>query len=214
MKIGNFGRFDENLKKAGITGLTNGSKLDEDIWNEFNGRWDELAVISEQLLADLEKREIITAYKSDEIHIPSGSDKFITTKQRVGHNFFRNAVASSYNSVCCITGLANQELLIASHIKPWAESDEHEKTDPSNGLLLNALHDKAFDKGFITVTPDYVIHISQDIKDVVDGESICRFFSAYDGMHITLPDKFVPSKPYLEYHNDVIFEKWRKSCVK
>lgn len=43
MKIGNFGSFDENLKKKGIVGLKNASKLDEQIWQEFNNHWDELS---------------------------------------------------------------------------------------------------------------------------------------------------------------------------
>ena len=51
MKIGNFGSFDETLKKQGIVGLTNASRLDKVIWDEFNGRWDELAFESERLIA-------------------------------------------------------------------------------------------------------------------------------------------------------------------
>ena len=52
MKIGNLGIFDETLKKQGIVGLGNASKLDEQIWNEFNGKWDELAFESERLIAE------------------------------------------------------------------------------------------------------------------------------------------------------------------
>ena len=51
MKIGNFGRLDPELKKQGITGLANGSKLEEDVWDEFNDNWEALAFKSEQLIA-------------------------------------------------------------------------------------------------------------------------------------------------------------------
>lgn len=74
---------------------------------------------------------------------------------RVGQNYFRNAVLSAYESRCCMTGISVPEFLIASHIKPWKSSDDKkEKANPRNGLCLNALHDKAFDLGFITVDKD------------------------------------------------------------
>ena len=73
-----------------------------------------------------------------------------------GQYFFRLAVLNSYENKGCITGLPYTELLVASHIKPWKDSDlKVEKTNPMNGLSLNALYDKAFDKGLITITPDY-----------------------------------------------------------
>ena len=50
MKIGNFGSFDESLKSKGIVGLTNASKLDAEIWEEFNNNWDELTFESERLI--------------------------------------------------------------------------------------------------------------------------------------------------------------------
>lgn len=68
MKIGNFGSFDDNLKSKGITGLTNASKLDKEIWNEFNGKWDELAYTSEKLIAELEGKELKCF--TDEYNIP------------------------------------------------------------------------------------------------------------------------------------------------
>ena len=58
------------------------------------------------------------------------------------------------------------KLLIASHIKPWKVSDEKtERTNPQNGLCLNALHDKAFDKGLITINKKYEIIISSQLKN-------------------------------------------------
>ncbi len=51
MKIGNFGSFDLELKKRGIVGLANASKLDEIVWNEFNNNWENLAFESEVLIS-------------------------------------------------------------------------------------------------------------------------------------------------------------------
>ena len=77
MKIGNFGSFDDNLKKQGIVGLTNASKLDRQIWDEFNGNWDVLAYESERLIAQLQgvKEEDIS--KDDDIYIPIGGENVI-----------------------------------------------------------------------------------------------------------------------------------------
>lgn len=67
---------------------------------------------------------------------------------RVGQGKFRNDVASLWGKgeVCALTGIAVPELLIASHIKPWRDSDDAQRLDPCNGLLLAAHVDKAFDK--------------------------------------------------------------------
>ena len=58
MKIGNFGRLDPELKKQGIIGLVNGSKLEEEIWDEFNNNWEKLAFESEELIAKFQNKEI------------------------------------------------------------------------------------------------------------------------------------------------------------
>lgn len=204
MKIGNFGSFDSNLRKKGIVGLSNASKLDEEIWHEFNNNWNKLTYESEQIIKKLGN----TVDEHDIIILP-GRERMTTVKQRANQNFFRNTVLSSYNNCCCITGLSTTGLLIASHIKPWSVSDDSEKTNPTNGLCLNALHDAAFDKGYITIDIDYRIRISDDISDVVNGITIEKYFKDYDKMQIVLPDRFLPNKVYLQYHNDVIFEHWR-----
>ena len=204
MKIGNFGSFDTALKQKGIKGLSNASKLDEEIWNEFNNNWDRLTYESEYI-----RENLIKTNTDNNIDIPKGKERLSVIRQRVNQSFFRNAVLSSYNNCCCITGLSTSQLLVASHIKPWSESDDSEKTNPTNGLCLNGLHDKAFDRGFITVDERYVIHISDDITDVIDGSAVDRYFKYYDGEKIILPDRFLPSRKYLQYHNDVIFESWK-----
>ena len=129
------------------------------------------------------------------------------TKTRVGQYFFRMAVLTSYRNRCCITGMEKPELLVASHIKPWKDSDEKtERTNPSNGLCLNSLHDKAFDRGFITIDNRYRIVMSSKLKDVrMDAETRDWFWS-YEGKEIILPEKFLPDKDFIQYHNDVVFK--------
>ena len=204
MKIGNFGSFDDNLKAQGIVGLSNASKLDKEIFFEFNNSWDKLTYESEKLVAKYK------GYKNiEEYVLPIGAEKEMSIKQRVNQQFFRQAVLTSYGGACCITGLANKELLVASHIKPWKDSNACEKTDPKNGLCLNSLHDKAFDRGFITISDKYEIIVSDDIRDICNGESVDRFFNVIKGCKISMPEKFLPKKEYLQYHNDCIYENWK-----
>lgn len=204
MKIGNFGSFDANLKQKGIVGLTNASKLDAVIWNEFNDNWDKLTFEYENIVATFEDKE-----DKKESIIPQGKERMAIVKQRVNQSFFRNAVLSSYNNSCCITGLSTSQMLVASHIKPWSDSDDSEKTNPTNGLCLNGLHDRAFDKGFLTVDEKYIIHISNSITDVVNGETVERYFKFYNNKKIIMPDRFLPNIKYLQYHNDMIYESWK-----
>lgn len=104
--------------------------------------------------------------------------------------------------------MSQSDLLIASHIKPWKVSDiRTERKNPSNGLCLNSLHDKAFDRGLITITPDFRISISHVLKDA-DMDQLTRdWFMSYEDKQIYLPDKFIPGRDFIEYHNDMIFQR-------
>ncbi len=206
MKVGNFGRLDPELKKQGIVGLGNGSKLDEVVWNEFNGNWEKLAYESELLIAEFQNKRIEDIIDTEVLDFPIGLEKETLIKQRVNQSFFRSTILSSYNSKCCITGLAIPDFLVASHIKPW-KADEKNRLNPHNGLCLNSIHDKAFDKGFLTITPNYKIKISKYLEDVKNESSISDFFLKYDNLSIKLPDRFLPSKDFLDYHYQNIFKK-------
>jgi predicted restriction endonuclease len=98
------------------------------------------------------------------VEIPTGEYRDQVTKSRVGQYFFRSAVLSAYRNKCCITGIAIPSILIASHIKPWAASDDVEKIDPYNGYILSPLYDKLFDRGFITFTENRHVILSEFIS--------------------------------------------------
>lgn len=204
-KLGNFGSFDEELKKRGISGLANTSKLDKAIWDEFNSNWEELSFQSELLIAELKHKPVEEIAEIDLSNLPIGKERERLVKVRVNQSFFRSAILSSYNSKCCITGINILELLVASHIKPW-KVDFENRTNPQNGLCLNALHDKAFDKGYITVTTDYKIKISKYFGEF-DSQINKEFFVKYEGFAISLPEKFLPKKEFLDYHYDKVFIK-------
>lgn len=206
MKVGNFGRLDPELKKQGITGLVNGSKLEEEVWNEFNGNWDKLAFKSEKLIAKFQNKSVeeIEGFNLDEL--PKGEDRETVVKTRVNQSFFRSTVLSSYNLKCCITGLPIPDFLEAAHIVSW-KSDMNNRTNPHNGLCLNSIHHKAFDRGFITVTPDYKILVSNYFDDYSNDNAVNDFFKKYQNQPIILPDRFLPSKEFLDWHYTNLFKK-------
>ncbi len=203
MKIGNFGRLDPELKKQGITGLVNGSKLEEEIWNEFNGNWEKLAFESEELIAKFQNKKI------EDIELenfPEGKERETTVKARVNQSFFRSTILSSYNLKCCITGLSIPDFLVASHIKPWSK-DKENRTNPRNGLCLNSIHDKAFNDGFITVTPGFKVLVSNYFDDYSNEKAVQEFFMKYQNIDVQKPERFVPLMEFLDYHYNVIFKK-------
>lgn len=206
MKVGNFGRLDPELKKQGITGLVNGAKLEEEVWNEFNGNWEKLAYESELLIAKFQNKTIEELVDFDLQDLPLGKEKETIIKTRVNQSFFRSTILSSYNQKCCITGLSIPDLLVASHIVPW-KTDDKNRLNPHNGLCLNSIHDKAFDRGFITITPDFKVRTSKYFDAYTSDNAVKDFFLKFDIQKIDLPNKFYPSKEFLDYHFHNIFIK-------
>jgi len=205
MKIGNFGSFDPELKRRGIVGLSNTSKLDEEVWSEFNNNWESLAFESEKLIADFSNTTIEQSLELDVADFPQGKERDSVIKARVNQAFFRSAILSSYNSKCCITGLSIPSLLVASHIIPWSMNHK-ERLNPRNGLCLNSIHDAAFDKGFITITPDYKIRVSKYLQDLNAEVAVNDFFLKHNNQKINLPDRFLPEIEFLDFHAEKIFK--------
>jgi len=208
LKMHNLAHYDPELQQRNVTAMAHGSKLDAEIYSEFSNNWTELAYHAQQIRARMQNIEIKEVVNIGDIDmIPPGDYREQMTKTRVGQYFFRMSVLNAYNNRCCVTGFSKSDLLVASHIKPWRESDERtEKTNPSNGLCLNSLHDKAFDRGLITITQDFQIWISNVIKNVDMDDRTRAWFMGYSHQQICLPDKFLPGKKFIEYHNDVIFQ--------
>lgn len=205
MKIGNIGRLDPYLKKKGITGLTHGAKMEEVVWDEFNSDREGLVYEAEKIIDKLSDKSVEDVYlKSYEIDYSSEYKRRLV-KTRINQGFFRSSVLSAYNNTCAITNIKINEFLVASHIKPWAV-DKKNRLNPHNGICLNSIHDKAFDKGLITIDNKFRIIISSRLKEYYSNKFIDDVFKKYDYQKILIPKKFKPSSDFLEYHNDVIFK--------
>ena len=72
---------------------------------------------------------------------------------------------------------------MASHIVPWA-TDSKNRLNPRNGLCLNAIHDRAFDRGILTITPDYKVILSSRLTVFTKEDSIKDLLLRYDGVKI------------------------------
>ncbi|HEV8429807.1 MAG TPA: HNH endonuclease [Pyrinomonadaceae bacterium] len=204
-KLANFARLDPALQARGIKGASHGSKGEVEVWEEFNNNWDSLAFESERLLANLTHQSVEEMNGLNEDELPKeGLERERLVRVRVNQRFFRSAVLTSYESRCCITGLAIPTLLAASHIAPWAKNPNN-RMNPRNGLCLNLLHHKAFDAGLITITPEFRVRVSSTLIISSTGDVNHTLFQRYNDQSARLPRRFLPEAMLLEWHNKTIF---------
>ena len=190
-KLANFSSLDQTLDRQGAAHV---SKLDRKVWAEFNDNWEGMLSESESKLAELKGTSDISE-ELPELEIADGKTRETIVKTRVNQSLFRKVVLSSYGEKCCITGVDNTELLIASHIIPWAQ-DTKNRMNPKNGVCLNALHDRAFDKGLITINEDYKVVVSKKIKH--------ELLLKYNKTPI-FTGRFPPDQNFLKFHRSEIF---------
>jgi len=206
MKIGNFGSLDPELKKRGIVGLTGASTLDKEIWKEYSIDKEKLAFDSTSLIAKFSDKPIEEIIEIPETDLPLGLEKLQEVKVRINQYFFRKNILGIYDNKCCITSLSIPQLLVASHIVPWSK-DKTNRMNPENGLCLNAIHDKAFDNGLITITKDYCVKLSSALNDYHLDKFAAKFFKSFENKKINLPERYFPNSDFLDYHNEHIFKK-------
>lgn len=107
-----------------------------------------------------------------------------------------------------MSGLSESRLLIASHIVPWSK-DKANRLNPSNGLCLSAIHDKAFDKGLITLTDDFRIVVSEELKRRKET-FVIEVLLPLNGRTIEPPERFAPQAEFIAWHRNELFVDNRK----
>lgn len=127
----------------------------------------------------------------------SSTEREATVRQRVGQNMFREGLMALWGGRCAITGLDVPELLRASHAKPWADSNDVERLDVYNGLLLAAHWDAAFDAGLVTVLPDGTVSASPRLS-----EAARRVLCVLDAPRLKLQPQH---DAYLAWHRTKVF---------
>jgi predicted restriction endonuclease len=124
----------------------------------------------------------------------SETEKSSLIKSRLGQGIFRKNLIDYWNG-CAVTEYQSSKLLVASHIKPWRSSDNNERMDTFNGLLLIPNLDKAFDKGFISFKKNGNLIISELLQKP-------DLLGINTDLSIKISDQH---QDYIEYHRDMVF---------
>lgn len=207
MKLVNFASLDPSITDSGRKGLSGASAKDREIWDEFHADWDALAIECEQLRRHLLHEhgmpEEISQGDSHAFELDdyTGETRQAIVRQRIKQDFFRRAVLASYRGRCCISGVSDPRLLVASHIVPWRE-DKANRLNPSNGLCLSAIHDKAFDQHLFTLSDDFCIVLSSTLKQTTD-KFLRDVFWPSEGKAIEMPERFAPHSSFLTKHREI-----------
>jgi hypothetical protein len=125
--------------------------------------------------------------------------EMLKTRSSSLQTYFRDLLLKKYKK-CLLCDISDEEILIASHIKPSAASNVIEKGDLNNGLLLCPLHDKLFDKGYITFdskTGELVLD-----KSVLDKKNLYRLDTSIRYVEVINNE----IENYMRYHNSNIFK--------
>jgi putative restriction endonuclease len=202
LKLCNLASLDPAVLASGRKGMDGASKVDKAVWKALLSNWDATVVEAASVYGKLARGHGLDLADELDIDLPPaemGRTRTATVQVRVNQARFRKSVLVGYNSTCCISGLQNERLLIASHIVPWSE-DTHNRLNPQNGLCLSALHDRAYDQGLFTVLPDYTVRVSPTLKtkraDAFLQESLLRF----DKAAIRMPSRLAPAPDFLAWH--------------
>lgn len=102
-----------------------------------------------------------------------------------------------------MSGLSESRLLIASHIVPWSK-DKTNRLNPSNGLCLSAIHDRAFDKGLITISDDMKVLVSEELKQNKET-FVVQVLLPLEGRAIEMPERFAPQREFIAWHRNELF---------
>lgn len=195
LKMVNFAALDETIEQKG---MSNVSKADREIWSEFFAApaafLDRVEGIRQ---TEYGLPDPLARFSVHEVR--EGVDVERTVKARRNQSFFRDMILAAYNGKCAVTGISQPELLVASHIVGWAQ-DAELRLRPTNGICLNALHDRAFDRYLVSFEDSGEMILSRRLK--VTGENKPFF----EGKRLSLPHRFRPDLACLSKHRDRLVE--------
>ncbi len=142
------------------------------------------------------------------------TEKLVERKIRLSQHRFALEVLDNCGRSCVFCGFEPRSLplrsglLRASHIKPWAAADHHERIDVQNGLAACPMHDAAFDQGYLAVNSDYHIYEARVLQtSVVQDRGVNLYFGDTLSSNLILPQNAKrPAGHYLVYHWQKIFK--------
>ncbi len=114
-------------------------------------------------------------------------------KARIGQSTFKRDLVNIQKK-CSLCGVSDERFLVASHIKPWSQSNHQERLDINNGLLLCPNHDSLFDKGYISFSEDGGILISDSLD-----EATRTFLNINENMKVSMNEV---RQQYMQWHRE------------
>ncbi len=169
--------FENKLSLTDITNVLNklpspkyspigiSSKVNQGYLYEISDDWG-TAILQKAKVNSLKLFEItISQNESNRIQndLPDVTSRRGLVTSRVGQGAYRRKLLQRWDEKCAVTGCSITEILIASHIKPWSESNNKERLDVDNGILLSPLFDALFDRHLISFTNSGDIMVSNKL---------------------------------------------------
>lgn len=144
---------------------------------------------------ELSIKENAELFSHSGIHSSSVTETEYSLNLRTAQYLFRNKLLKKYDK-CFLCDIDFYPLLIASHIKPWAHSNDFERIDINNGLLLCAHHDKLFDAGYISFNNNTLV-----VSDMINNREIIKI-NNFNKLY-----KFnIKQQSYISYHFKKVFQ--------
>jgi putative restriction endonuclease len=189
LKLANLAALDESLPQKG---MANASATERQVWAAF--------LRAPEAVEAAFARQMAPALSGFAEGAPAfdhrGGMRQAVVPQRVGQDLFRRMVLTGYGGRCALTGVEDARLLNASHIVGWAE-DATQRMRPTNGICLNALHDRAFDRHLITFDEDWRMVIAPQVPVAAQAQLRRGVTGA-----LQMPTRFLPDASLIALHRD------------
>ena len=187
LKLTNLAALDDSLTQKG---MANASATDRMVWAEFlRNPQDVEAAYDRQAKQPL--REMAEAPGQFD-HFGGQTPRVIQARR--GQALFRDMVLTSYKSRCALTGAEDPRILNASHILSWADHPNN-RMWPTNGICLNALHDRAFDRHLISFDADWRMMVAPQVP-----LETRRLLERGTEGRLRLPERFQPDPSFMAQH--------------
>ena len=165
--------------------------------------WEKIESLLQKYRLFDHQKDLENQFVVEEENLANRYGSEILTRVRLGQGAFRVLITDAYDRKCAISGERTLPVLEAAHIKPYDQYGPHAI---SNGLLLRSDIHKLFDKGYMTVTNDYKVEVSNRIKQ--EFENGREYYRYHGNSILTLPNRVIdkPSNQFIEWHNQNIYK--------
>ena len=204
------GRVDEPQANTGIAILSSPFYFDERDWFEAPN-WSNNIIDTKGYALDTqdgktlwERLQLRTQGTIDRVQDGAVVEPFSPTavQARRGQAAFKAMVADNYKRQCAVSREKTLPVLEAAHIRPYAQEPNH---SIENGLLLRRDIHTLFDRGYVTVSPDYEFLVSERLeREFGNG----RIYYELEGRNIGQESPVIlPDPEMLSWHNEKVFKQ-------